>query len=389
MKLRVLVLVLFLFALIQINGVCQNSNLDSMLNNAQIKDSVYLTDTTIEIGNRFYQKQFLNDFELFGIKINGLANFVQCGFEKDATFLEIEFQNMCAVIAANFYKQAIFRANTYVENASFRLSTFYGYSEFRNSIFYKGADFFCATFKNEADFSGSTILDTLNFSFVKIEGSRIIDLTKCSSDTNKFTNRTININLTNADIDKIRIDYLKFRLYFDKDVNFEDRSNVYLSLLNNFKRDGYSDSYEILDKEYQHFRNTYKSNLRNHLYDFLQRLWWNYGYNKEYIFYWTIFFLVLFTFLNYRLADTLNRHVYTIENLKYTTIVSAKKMKGSKLIFYRLYFSLLYTCIVFFAFNVKFDKLHFGKKALLVYFLLIYSIGIVCLAYLANYVLKS
>jgi len=194
----------------------------------------------------------------------------------------------------------------------------------------------------------------------------------------------IPLNLEHSEIEKINLNYQNCSLFFSPNTPYDIKSNTYLKLLNNFKERGYYESYELADIEYQKLKYTYEGIWYKRLYDEFQLLWWNYGYDKWYIFIWTFGFLTIFSICNCWWYKKMNRVVYTLDEFE-------PKATGSFIqrVAMNYYYSIIYTSVIFFSFSVKIDKLKFRHKRLLFWFIVIYIVGVICLAYLANFVLKS
>lgn len=142
--------------------------------------------------------------------------------------------------------------------------------------------------------------------------------------------------------------------------------------LKKFKDRGQTQSYEELDIECHDYQGRW-----------IEKFWWNYGYNKEKVFCWTWRFLVVFTlslitFLCKKLnLNYLNQKVYNIPTIP---IVSDFHWRS------RLWYSLVYTITIFFSLSLKPDKIQY--KAGIIYLFFVHICGIVCLAYMANFVLQ-
>ena len=225
----------------------------------------------------------------------------------------------------------------------------------------------------------------------KIAG--IIDLTK-SIINPEFD--TCYINLTDASIEKFRFRYKRFKLWFpeEESIGYELKANVFEELLQNQEKEGFTQSYEILDKEYQEFKYTdrdSKYGVFGHLINWVDKKWWGYGYNKELIIWNVITIFLILSFINSFFLCYLTKHVY--ENKNIVKLLSKHKKKNLGQWFASFRYSLFYTAIIFFSFKIDMEKLNYsanldGWKILnLTYFMVMYLGGLVCLAYLANYII--
>ena len=93
------------------------------------------------------------------------------------------------------------------------------------------------------------------------------------------------------------------------------------------------------------------------------------------------------------LIPYLINHVYTIDKIK-TRIDDYKEINIS-FFFIKIYLSLLYTGFIFFGVKFTLERLRYSEKLTiwkligLFYFMIMYLSGLVCLGYLANYIIKT
>jgi len=164
---------------------------------------------------------------------------------------------------------------------------------------------------------------------------------------------------------------------FPKTIVSDEKESVYEQLLKNFKDNGQNDSYEALDIEYRDFKNG--SFILPHI--------WNlYGYRREWVFYWALAFLAFFTITTTFFLPILNKPtaeggVYHMDNLNIDP--------ATERWYNRLWYAFMYTSTLFFILKVDVSKLNFKKKAGVFYIVLIYSLGVLCLGYMANFVLQK
>jgi hypothetical protein len=198
------------------------------------------------------------------------------------------------------------------------------------------------------------------------------------------------IFLYRTDISKFRLDYFHFRLLLPdstlsptyqtrrEKISKDEKDAIYESLLNNFKLSGQDESYKRLDIEYQAFQwdQSWAWWLK-----WVPLVWWNYGYDKEYIFIWITGLLLIFTFINFYLLDYLNNFIYKIEEIPDDTSKASLRE--------RIWYSAIYTANIFFRLTLETGNIKFRKVFPTIYFLFIYVMGILCLGYLANFILQK
>jgi hypothetical protein len=152
---------------------------------------------------------------------------------------------------------------------------------------------------------------------------------------------------------------------------------MYEALLNNFEKNGQEESYKRLDIEYQTFKwqHSWKRGFV-----WLGRLWWNFGYDKEYVIAWIILSLLVFGVINCFLLPVLNDNVYEVINPKKMVHLSRRQ---------RIWYSVQYTVNIFFRFTLERGCMRFEKFFPTLYFFVIYILGVLCLGYLANFILQK
>jgi len=309
------------------------------------------------------------------------ARFLGVNFRDEGNFEGAYFKNEAHFVGDSFLLRTVFLHTEFLKFADFNASYFKGRCLFNNSVFHGDISFNGSFLPGEMDFSSTVFLGNLDFSNITNVGSRI-DLTVARTDTGQgYPKPRRGINLTNSDISRFKLDYTRFYLVFDDSASFEYRSNVYQSLLNNFKNDGYTESHELLDKEYRTFQYNHKG---NHFLRWLDEHWWDFGYSKNYIFIWIFLFVAFFTLLNFFLYPFLNKEVYTVNDVKGDYPFRKWKKLPS-----RLYYALVYTSVLFFSLSVKLENLQYRRWYGVLYIFIIYLLGIVCLAYTANFILQK
>jgi uncharacterized protein YjbI with pentapeptide repeats len=175
------------------------------------------------------------------------------------------------------------------------------------------------------------------------------------------------------------VGYCLTRGFFPQALSRDEILSTYEKVLKNFELNGQMESYKALDIEYRDFENDGWFNI-NHL-------WNRYGYDKEWIFYWTAGFLLLFTLITSFFIGDFNRKiedngVYYLENI--TLDHPGEKFFVLK----RFIHAFVYTSSVFFLLGLKVENLNF-RRAAVIYILLVYAMGILCLGYVANFVLAK
>ena len=90
---------------------------------------------------------------------------------------------------------------------------------------------------------------------------------------------------------------------------------------------------------------------------------------------------MLFTIINFKCLDLLNGKVYHVLDLE----EEAASLPWKK----RTHYAFLYTTNIFFPLKLELKNLDFGKIIPTAYVLFMYVMGILCLGYLANFILQK
>jgi Pentapeptide repeats (9 copies) len=352
--------------------------------------------------------------------------FISVKVQQPASFKSASFQQMVFLDSVEFDKVTSFSNATFNDGAEAVNATFNDYSDFTLTTFMKDVDFTGARFKQQSDFSGSNFLssgdfsnvifsrktnfnnlqlspntqlifagtslpDTIDFSFNTLKLKNEIDLTVANfTDSSKGMAKTHFILFYKTDISQFHLDYMHFRLLVPDSVKSpEDTSHIRVSdddkeamfegLLNNFNMHGQKESYRKLDIEYHRFK-FYRKWWTIPFY-WVDLVWWNFGYNKELVFLWTIFFGFLFTTINYSRLGHLNTNVYSVDKIP----DDYSQISGPR----RYWYSFVYTAVIFFKVTMNTDKLKFNHIGGTIYILLIYTSGLLCLAYMANFIIQK
>lgn len=295
------------------------------------------------------------------------------------------------------YDQAFFKETIFKDGVSFQAMTIKHLINFQHVQFrhYLDLSFLFVNDSSRFDFNECVFPDLINFSHVSGEKEEI-DLTKANFSDPAFYDSTgkryfkkHQLFLFKSDVSKLRLDYLHFQLTFidpatHKELQEDEEEAIYESLLNNFKQHGQMESCRLLDIEYQTFK-------WDHSWawwlTWLPRAWWCFGYEKELIFLWVAFFVLVFTSINFFFVRYLQHQVYAVEGMPTLPSLHSMPMTGT-FFFRRLWYSSVYTSNIFFRLSLKVEKLNYRNVGGTVYLLLMYVLGLVCLAYMANFVIQ-
>jgi uncharacterized protein YjbI with pentapeptide repeats len=163
--------------------------------------------------------------------------------------------------------------------------------------------------------------------------------------------------------------------FFPRTLSKDEIISIFETALKNFEINGQKVSYENMDIDYKDFKFGKYS---------LAHIWYCYAYHKEWIFLWTAGFIFLFTIITFFFIRTWNNPV---ENNGTYYIANIPSNSGSYF-FSKLWYSFIYTSTIFFLLGLKIENLNF-KKPGVVYIILMYLTGLLCLGYMTNFVLQK
>jgi len=412
----------------------RNAQFDSIarFNNARFSSEAYFKHAQFNSYAVFSEAQFISQAFFNEAKFSSIAGFWDTQFDLEASFLNAQFDSQANFYFAKFNSKADFEFAKFNSIAHFENTQFDSIVDFRNTKFDSIANFRHAQFNSEvyfwkvqfnaeADFSDSKFdsiayfnrarfNSKVDFSYCKLPSiivfseviaKDIINLSFCTLDSSiEFCY----IDLRRASIDKLLLRYDKFRIYKPDTIttnDFEEYTSIYEGLLKNFKDHGYWESYKTLDKEYQSFKLTQNPNhnlydkAAGYMYSFVNKAWNDYGYDKGRIWNFTITFLSFFFLLNWIFFPYLVVKVYPIPTIKHV-FNQNKKLRAyrikhgtyPKFNIFAPFLSFSFTLLVFFGLKLSVDNLNFKHQKAVTYLLFQYIVGLICLAYLANFVIS-
>lgn len=313
------------------------------------------------------------------------------------------------------FRYSMFRDTAVFTDAAFLQSVDFSYDTFRQAVYFDNVSFAANThfdfvrFPHYAKFTNlqstnnvvmqfddAVLPDTLDFSQnpalickIDLTSANFLDPDRYDTLTGNYK-RPHYLFLFNTDISKFKLDYFHFRLLVPDStitpslqsvhqrVTKDQKEAMYEGLLNNFKQNGQEESYKRLDIEYQKFK--WSTSWARGI-SWIPAIWWNFGYDKEYIFIWICGSLLLFSLINACFLRTLNMQVY--EAVKPEKIADLSTFRR------RLWYSAQYTTNIFFRLTLERDCMRFEVLGLTVYFFFIYILGVLCLGYLTNFILQQ
>ena len=379
---------------------------------AILNDFANFRQADFEDRTEFYFAAFLENAAFTGVEFKEFVGFSEAVFKKKATFDGTRFIDDAIFVRTEFDSKVSFHSifegrvtfseAKFKDNTSFFRTRFNGVTSFHNADFGSRVSFRDAQFHGKVEFNRTIFPDSLDFR--DIISSVEIDLTYGDLNEKKDINpdyRSL-IALEGADISKIKLNSDLFSLWFPGLNPYDSRDaekiiDIYQDVLKKLEDEGLRRSYQVFDIEYRSFESWVEG---RHISHFFNKYWWNYGYSKARIVWWSLGWLLLFTVMNFFYFDELMRSVYTIEQLNldksilYIAVgdsraIGKQILKSLQFIFWvlrRFLVSLYYTSLIFFGLRMNFERLHkpSTNRAFLLmgYLFLVYVIGLFCTGYL-------
>ncbi len=405
--------------------------------NVEFHSSTDFSNTEFDTVAHFNHIKSYSDIFFDNSEFRGWANFQNSRFDSTLFFRNAKFIGMGNFRGASFNSGTTFGDTQFCSSVDFNSAKFSSMVDFKKTYLGRTASFIAAEFKGNVRLDSCYLPNTLFFSGVKTEEE--IDFTYALLDSvslysvsyalldsvysdfeflsfllEYFLNippeKRCEIDLYGTDINKLKFDYSRFKVFrnIQEGDNLYSRrqlSNVYEQILKMQKEKGFIDGYEVADKEYRHFALTYeKSGLPLFLGivgSKIQDYWWDYGYSKSRILIWVLLSLILFTYINARNFSYMIGEVYKIDNI-YEAWKSRNDMPVSYAIQdfeivpnynpihkHNLLYASFYTLLIFFGLRLNIDKINFQHRSGAIFLLIQYGWGLVCLAYLANFIILS
>jgi hypothetical protein len=254
-----------------------------------------------------------------------------------------------------------------------------------------------ATIKNRLTLKNSRI-DTLEFQNTILPDTIVlknldlftmpgfIDFThsQVSGNTNKL------LLIGDIDFSKLKIPLTKYTIKIDNEGDYEDQITLYQTVIKKLKESGLNKKAEALDKKYQEIQ--YKHN-GNHIINFVSKHWWDYGYDKSKVVINSFYIYFIFFFVNLLAFNSITKVYYppNIESYNYSKSVNDKVKHTNR--FTKLIFKtpsvLLYTAFIFWGLKLDLKELKIKNWWALILVVFEYTIGVICLAYIANYIITK
>jgi|GEM_PF-1563020 len=382
------------------------SQYDSLadFSSAQFHAQVDLSSVQFHALTEFNSAQFDAQANFYEAQFDARANFRLSQFRSIADFSASQFDARVNFSTVHFHSQANFSSAQFKSQANFESAQFDAHVDFSNAQFHAQAYFSQASFNGKTNFRGATLPETLYFNNIKeIHKDEIIDFTFCELDSFQTS---CAIDLVDTEISKIKLNYSSFQLIFpDSNYTFRKKSNTYEQLLKTQKDYGFTTGYENLDKEYKEFKYIYHPSNNssfitrcvNFTANVLQKYWWDYGYKKSKILWWSLFFWSIFSIINWLFFDVMNKGVYEIDYIfnphkkhaKYIKVGLGRMQYKFNIGLQQIVPAVIYTALIFFGLKISVEKINYKNIPGAIYIYSQYLLGLVCIAFIANYIILS
>lgn len=283
----------------------------------------------------------------------------------------------------NVFQNKVILNNRFLGNSTLEYTSFLGGLSFSGSSFYA-----------EPIFRNLIIKDSLNFSKVNFNfpnSKNLIDLRNFSLYSPEKKCKLI-IDFFNTD--RFIIPYNNFEMVFPEEFGYEQKTNFYESVISNCKELGMFESSQAWDIEFKTLEILYKYPTMGSTIVFVNKYWWNFGYDKWLILVkWLPIFFLVFLSINIIFIKTLYENVYRDNELgeaffdkKLKKYFKAEIPSFSDWRF-RITYCIFYTSSIYFGFKLKHSSINYRNFGGMMYVFLMYSFGSIQIAFALSYIL--
>lgn len=202
-------------------------------------------------------------------------------------------------------------------------------------------------------------------------------------------NKNVTLTFIYTDVKNINFDYnkhLKLNTIGKNYLGYYDAwSGLYETLLEKYKHQGKAESLQNVDVEFKQFK--YNNSIGGKFLNIVDNVWWYYGYRKYYVLLWTFGFIIFFFVINY---STWNIMKLTYPIISEKDISFHERQAHSWKIKIRKFINVfIFTSFIFFSLKIDFSKISYKSVLGLLSFFSQYIIGLICLFFIVNWILKA
>jgi len=349
-----------------------------------------------------WKTKFYNAGVFSHASFNGIQ-FHDTQFFEDVQFYSVQFKGGAFFISTKFKKEVLFNNSYFYDYTNFGLSEFDRKPMFWQTIFLDTLVFYSVKLKSGIDFQSSKFGHLLGLHNLESNGKIDLsdvslpyytDLTSIKTDVvidfnfirDSIATSIYKVNIYDTDINKLMLTD-KFDLYFNDYLSLDIKNGIYKELLDNLFKKGYKNLYRSFDIEYKRFIYENYNQFSERISYLIGRTWWNFGYNKQRVFLWTLIFIFLFSIPIRLKFNLFVEKVYRYDKLL-IRLRANRKLNNSIIRFLLDYWlAFVYTIFVFFNLKLDFDKLSFNNYFASAFILIIYVLGLICTAFIVNLVI--
>jgi hypothetical protein len=198
--------------------------------------------------------------------------------------------------------------------------------------------------------------------------------------THIFDNHLVNkirLYLHGTDVSKVRFNYRDFTIVLD-DWRYDEKQILYKVLKDQYEKLGMRESYMLADIDAQNLEYD-NGNWFNFVSGRISWWWWHFGYDKSRVLKNSAILFIIFFGINLLVGlPNLLSKGYPI-----------KKIPTQNIWWRKFIYTFLFTGIVFWGINLDKKTLNLEHLRYVFYILLQYLVGLICLAYLANFIISK
>lgn len=296
-------------------------------------------------------------------------------FLDSVIFNNSDFRDLLVLFSNNLDKPLLVTNCNIGKNLNLEGTTFYESVRINNNMIYGRINIIDCKFSDTVDLRGNNIVDSIQCG---------IFLRNCKS---LRRGKKIPILVNSSSANKIVYDQNYCQIILDKNMDIEEAGLIYAFYQKNYKEKGLYKTFEDLENQYMEFL-YYRSTLLEKAVYWFRYNWNEFGHNNSRIIYWTLSLILLFTLINFLLFDYMLTRVYPLPYFSQLTTLVYNSINIPTKILNKLYGSLVFTVLIFFGINIKADEIRYEHRLGVLLLTLNYLFGILCLIYIAAYVIN-
>ncbi|KTD65495.1 pentapeptide repeat-containing protein [Legionella spiritensis] len=334
----------------------------------------------------FKSNHFLEEAVFYKMKCLAICNFSLSKFYKTADFTGSTFEGNARFNSVIFNGDVSFEGATFSKKVSFTRSIFDKKVNFHLANFNGGLDLSNASFKNYVNLKNTAIDGVLNLSNIQVTKG-IIDLSTMISANQK---KKIQLNIIGTNVSKLHLRYDNFSLYFPPTTSYQQKESTYTALMQHFKKNGLTQSYERLYKEFYSMKYQHQN---QYLRGVLSGNFWDYGLNPSKALQWFGLMFLLFTIINAMFYLKLTKDYCTIPFLEKVNTSNAEDLNPVMRFIYFLPHAFILTLFLFGGTFLKFGNISSLVQSrnlfIITYLLLITITGYLSLFYILAIIVRG